>query len=111
MPKTKTVELHVHWKQGDDFAGHLEASKGKVTLALSTWADELAASADQLRAIARKFEGWAATTPGRSERGVTAEGDTHTVTISGLTPELASKILEAPHKFATIAGRGADEEE
>jgi hypothetical protein len=95
MKKTdeKVVELQAHWKQGDDFADHLKAKRGKVTHALNSWADDLVASAEALRAISRKLEG---------ERGVKAFADTHTVLIRGLSPALAAEVVAVSDGHAMI---------
>jgi hypothetical protein len=100
----KTLELNVHWKQGDDFGEFLKAKKDKVVPALIAWAESLESSAKALREIATRVEG---------ERAIKAEGGTHYVAIHGVPAALATEIVKATEGLAAIEDDhpGRDEEE
>lgn len=100
-----SVELSLYFKQGDDFSMHLKNSKDRPAAALEAWAEQLVAGAKALRGVARKIAG---------KRGVTASGDTHLVSIDGLSRDVAEEVLKVAKGFAVVpqpVGGGPDEEE
>lgn len=87
---SKSYELSLHHKQGDDFHGHLEAYRGDAVAAPRAWAAELRKAAEHAKALAYDVE--------RSGKKVEADADTHFIGFHGdeaLLNELAEKGLLA----------------
>ncbi len=85
---SKSYELNLHYKQGDDFACHLEACRNDTVAALRAWANSLQAAAEHAKALAYDIE--------RSGKKVEADADTHFIGLHGdeaLLNELAEKGL------------------
>jgi len=85
---SKSYELFLHYKQGDDLAGHLKANPGDPVAALRSWSESLKAAVERLSELAYDVE--------KSGKSVSITADTHFIGINGdpaLLEGLAAKGL------------------
>ena len=53
---TKTYELYLHYKQGDDFREQLDDADSDIPKALRSWAESLRANVEHCEKLADAFE-------------------------------------------------------
>lgn len=82
-------DLFLHFKQGDDFGQCLERAEGDVVRALLDWSEHFQWCSTQCREIAAKIGAYFDEYPNATK--VTAQGDTHTISIEG--PEMLMEDL------------------
>ena len=95
----RSYELWLHYKQGDDFSGHLKETSS-VSAALRRWAAQFIENQAICERLAVMLDG----------RNVTGHGDTHLVELCADDVD-AEKALAVAAAEELIAAREDDEED
>ena len=93
---SKTYELFLHYKQGDDLSGFVEQTKTHKD-ALLAWADFMESNAKALRELVNLFKG---------KKLTIEQADTHFIAISG-----DKKCLEKAVEKGILSVQDFEEEE